>query len=244
MIIIKKIIIEKAEDLTTNKSETPISFEIQKMWMQYSSKNIVLDNGQMLCLKCDDEIIANISEYMHNILIEYIQSEKNLNECYEITKKYIRNIDNINNTSIYVKKICDIIVNMDRVYKYIWNIAKILNDNIESYSEFISWQKKNIKIDEDIFNEWDFIYLVRNEIEHPKNLKTTFFKRNELSIKTPKIIFQGKEYDLLDLGEKTLKCVFILSKAIISVAFLHSKYVICFTDENRTKLYSANLKID
>lgn len=237
MIIIRKIIIEKAEDLTTNKVETPLSYEIQKMWAQYSTKNVILDNGQMVCLNCEDEIITNISDYMHKILTEYIQSEKSLRECYEIKDKYINNVDNINNTSIYVKKLCDIIVNMDRVYKYIWNIAKLLNDNIDSYQSFINWQQGKIIVENNILEEWNFIYSVRNEIEHPQNLKTTFFKRNESYVKTPKIVMNNIEYDLLELGEKSLQYVFILSKAIIPSAFLYSKYVVCFTDKTRTHLY-------
>ncbi len=239
MIFIGKIIIEKAEDLTTNKLETPFSYEIQQMWMQYSTKNIILDNGQMICLNCKDEIITNVSDYMQKILTEYIESEKDLNKCYEIKNKYISNNDNVNNTSKYVKKLCDIIVNMDRVYKYVWNIAKLLNDDIDSYDKFINWQQGKIIVDKNILDDWKFIYSIRNEIEHPQNLKTTFFKRNELSVKTPKIIIKNIEYDLLELGEKSLQYIFVLSRAIISTAFLYSKYVICFTDETRTRLYSV-----
>ncbi|MBE6147754.1 MAG: hypothetical protein E7168_05450 [Firmicutes bacterium] len=226
-------------DLTTNKVETPLSYEIQQMWTQYSTKNIILDNDQMIYLNCKDEIIKIVSDYMHKILIEYIESEKNLNECYEIKNKYISNIDNVNNTSKYVKKLCDIIVNMDRVYKYVWNIAKLLNDDIESYDKFITWQNGKIDIEKSILDGWKFIYSVRNVIEHPENLKTTFFKKNELYVKTPKIILNNTEYDLLELGEKSLQYVFVLSRAIISAAFLYSKYVICFTDETRTRLYTT-----
>lgn len=80
-------------DLTTNKVEKPLSYEIQQMWTQYSTKNIILDNDQMFCLNCKNEIIKIVSDYMHKILIEYIESEKNLNECYEIKNKYISNVD-------------------------------------------------------------------------------------------------------------------------------------------------------
>lgn len=52
-----KFIIEKAEDLTINKFETPFSYELQQMWIQYSTKNIVLDNGQMIFLDCQDKIL-------------------------------------------------------------------------------------------------------------------------------------------------------------------------------------------
>lgn len=234
-----KFIIEKAEDLTTNRLKTPFSFEIQKMWQRFSSKNIILDNGQMILLKCEDDIITNISDYFNKILIEFIQSEENLNDCYDIKDRYASNIDHINNTNKFVKKICDIIVNMDRVYKYVWNIAKILNDDMDSYNKFLLWQKDKIKINNNVSEGWNLIYSLRNEIEHPQKMKTTFFKRTKSYIILPKAIVDSKEYDLLELGEKALLYAFILSKSIISASFLYSKYVTCFTDESRTKLYSV-----
>lgn len=235
-----EFIIEKAEDLSINKNECPISAEIQEMWIKHSTKNPILENGQMVCLNCDDEIMTKIATYFHRMLIEFIQTERNLNECYLIMKDYIVNIDNINNTSKYVKLIFDIIINMDRAYKYVWNIAKLLNDNIESYTGFTSWQKGKIKVSQEVIDNWDFIYSVRNLIEHPESLDTTFFKRNGANIITPKIIIDNKKYDLLQLGEKSLQSIFILSKGIIGASFLYSKYVVAFTDETRTKLFSPN----
>lgn len=73
--------------------------------MKFSNKNIVLDNGQMILLKCKDDLIADISDYFNKILIEFIQSEEYLKECYDIRDRYINNKDNINNTSRYIKKL-------------------------------------------------------------------------------------------------------------------------------------------
>jgi len=234
-----KYVVERADDLSTNKFTTPFSFEIQKIWMKFSNKNIVLDNGQMILLKCKDDLIVDISDYFNKILIEFIQSEEYLKECYDIRDRYISNKDNINNTSRYIKKLCDIIVNMDRVYKYVWNIAKILNDDIESYNKYLAWQSDKIKFNNDVLEGWKLVYSIRNELEHPKNIKTTFFRRIESNVILPKIIFNAKEYDLLELSEKALQYAFIILKSIIPVAFLYSKYVICFTDESRTKLYGV-----
>ena len=43
-------------------------------------------------------------------------------------------------------------------------------------------------------------------------MKTTFFKKNELYVKISKIILDNTEYDLLELGEKSLQCVYIVQK--------------------------------
>ena len=39
-----------------------------------------------------------------------------------------------------------------------------------------------------------------------------------------------REYELLELGKKSLPYVFELSRTIILATFLYSKYVVCFTD--------------
>lgn len=235
----EEFILEKAEDLSINKNECPLSFEVREMWIQYSTKNPVLDNGQMVCLNYNDDIELKIMTYFQRLLIEYIESEKTLNECQLFKTKYESNIDNINNSSKYVKSIFNIIVNMDRCYKYVWNIAKLLNDNIESYNNFIEWQRGKININSEILKEWDFIYFIRNKIEHPEDLDTTSFQRTVIGNKSPKIIIEEKEYDLLELGENSLTSVLVISKAIIAISFLYSKFVTCFTDETRTIIYKS-----
>lgn len=234
----EKFIVEKAEDLSFNEIELPISAEIKKLWIQYSNQNPILDNGQMICLNYNDSIKDKISGYFQKILIEYIESEKALNECRLIKNNYINHIDNNNNTSKYVKLIFDIIVNMDRCYKYVWNIAKLLNDNIRSYKEFVEWQKGKINVKQEVLECWNFIYSIRNKIEHPEDLNTTSFSKAKVTIEIPKIIIDNNEYDLLQLGEDSLVSVFIISKAIIAISFLYSKFVVCFTDEKRKILYT------
>lgn len=173
------------------------------------------------------------------MVTEYIQSEKDLNECYDIKNKYISSVKNINNTSKYVKKLCDIIVNMDRVYKYVHNIAKTLNDNIEKYKDFVFWQKGKIVVKQEIIDDWNFIYSIRNKIEHPDDLKTTFFTRHSKEATMPQVIISNQKYDLLNLAEKSLLSVFVLAKSIVAASFLYNKYVIAFTDETGTKLFST-----
>lgn len=235
----EEFILEKAEDLSINKNECPLSSKIREIWIQYSTKNPILDNGQMVCLNYNDNIEIKIMNHFQRLLIEYIESEKTLNECRLIKTKYESNTDNINNSSKYVKLIFDIIVNMDRCYKYVWNIAKLLNDNIKSYKNFTEWQQGKIKVDPEVLKEWDFIYSIRNKIEHPEDLNTTSFQRTLNGSKSPKIIIKEKEYDLLELGEKSLISVLVISKAIIAISFLYSKFAIYFTDETRTTLYKG-----
>ena len=82
-------------------------------------------------------------------------------------------------------------------------LSKILNVNINCIREYDFTKTEDI-IYFLLLDSWKFIYSVRNVIEHPENLKTTFFKKNELYVKTPKIILNNTEYDLLELGEKSL----------------------------------------
>lgn len=131
----------------------------------------------------------------------------------------------------------DIIINMDRVYKYLWNISKLLVDGIESYENYMMWQKQTTNIKDEIREEWNLIYSIRNEIEHPKNLTTTFFERIGNNIIVPQIIYKNKKYDLLQLATKSIQCVYIFVKAIIGASILYSKYVVPFTDEERTKIF-------
>lgn len=87
-------------------------------------------------------------------------------ECENLIKEYCFN--GKNNTSKYVNNCYDIIINMDKVNKYIWNICKMLNDNVESYSSYIVWQKDKIIVDKRLYEDWDRIYQIRNCIKHQK----------------------------------------------------------------------------
>lgn len=238
--IMNKFTMEKAEDLSFDENKCTLSSEIRRKLFQYSDNNLVLDNGQMVLLNYPNSIKEKILDYCLKILIEFIESEKSLNQCYEIKNKYIKHEDDINNTNIYVKKLCDIIVNMDRANKYIWNISKLLVDRIESYKEYILWQEQVTNIEKDIRDKWDLVYDIRNEIEHPKNLKTTFFTRKRGKTISPEIIYNGINYDLLELSKNSLECVYIFFNTVMGASFLNSKYVIAFTDKERKILYTIN----
>lgn len=188
----EEFIIEKAEDLSFNKNICPLSEEVKKIWIQYSHNNVILDNGQMVCLNFTEQVQEKILGYCQNILIEFIGAEKSFAKCCEIRDKYIANIDDINNTSSYVKNIFNIIVDMDRANKYLWNISKILVDNIEKYKDYISWQEKTTKIGKEIREKWNLVYNIRNEIEYPKSLKTTSFARIKGGSVVPQIIYEEK----------------------------------------------------
>ena len=45
-----------------------------------------------------------------------------------------------------------------------------------------------------------------------RKIENYFFKKNELYVKISKIILDNTEYDLLELGEKSLQCVYIVQK--------------------------------
>lgn len=233
----EKIIIEELEDLAIDSNICPLSANIREIWLQYLENNIILDNGQMVYLNYPKDVKDKIFDYFQRILIEFIENEKKLNECYEIKNIYALHYNNINNTSKYVKINFDIIVSMDRVNKYIWNISKLLVDDIESYEKYMCWQNKTTNIKSQIRDEWKLIYAIRNEIEHPENLNTTFFERIGENIVTPQIIYKSKKYDLLEMATKSLQCVSIFLKIIIGASFLYSKYLVAFTDETRTKLF-------
>ena len=159
----------------------------------------------MVYLNYPKDVKDKIFDYFQRILIEFIENEKKLNECYEIKIIYALHYNNINNTSKYVKINFDIIVSMDRVNKYIWNISKLLVDDIESYEKYMCWQNKTTNIKSQIRDEWKLIYAIRNEIEHPENLNTTFFERIGENIVTPQIIYKSKKYDLLEIATKSLQ---------------------------------------
>ena len=230
-------IIEELSDLAIDNHKSPFSAKVREIWLQYSTENPILNNGQMVCLKYPNNVKDKIFDYFQKILTEFIEDENRLNECFEIKNKYIMHIDNVNNTNKYVRTIFDVIISMDRVNKYIWNISKLLVDNIESYESYIAWQRKTINIPENVRAEWNLIYNIRNTIEHPENLTTTFFKRRGENSEIPQIIYKEKEYDLFELGMESLQCVYIFLETIIGASFLYSKYIVVFTDETRTKLF-------
>ena len=238
-------IIEQVTDLSFDSKKCPLSKEIRETWVQLiSTNNPIMDNGQMVCLNLSDEIRNKIFDYGQKILMEFIESEKLINECYNIKNKYISNEDDVNNTNSYVKNIFNIIVNMDRSYKYLWNIVKDLIDNVESYKEYILWQNNTTKIGAEVYNKWDLIYNIRNEIEHPKNIRTTMFSRVNDGSVIPQIIYENKSYDLLELANEALQCMCIYFCTIIQAAFFNSKYVVAFTDESRKIIYGSENTIN
>lgn len=239
----KDFIIEQVSDLSFDPQKHPLSKEIREIWINLiSTDNPILDNGQMVCLTVPDEIKNKIFDYGQKILMEFIESEKMFNECYIIKNKYISNEDNSNNTNSYVKNAFNIIVNMDRAYKYLWNITKDLIDNIKSYKDYISWQTKTTKIRTEINEKWNLIYDIRNEIEHPENIRTTMFFRTNGGSVIPQIIYRNKSYDLLELAQDSLQCMCVYFCVIFQAAFLNSKYVVAFTDESRRKIYCIDNK--
>ncbi len=233
-------IVEKVTDLSFDPQQCPLSKEIKETWIKLiSTNNPIMDNGQMVCLNLSDEIRNKIFDYGQKILMEFIESEKLINECYSIKNKYISNEDDVNNTNSYLKNIFNIIVNMDRSYKYLWNIVKDLINNVESYKEYILWQKNTTKIGAEVYNKWDFIYNIRNEIEHPENIKTTMFSRVSGGSVIPQIIYKNKSYDLLEIANEALQCMCVYFCIIIQAALLNSKYVVAFTDESRKIIYGS-----
>ena len=88
------------------------------------------------------------------------------------------------------------------------------------------------------------IYNIRNEIEHPKNIRTTMFSRVNGGSVIPQIIYENKSYDLLEIANEALQCMCIYFCIIIQAAFLNSKYVVAFTDESRKIIYGSENTIN
>ena len=101
-------------------------------------------------------------------------------------------------------------------------------------------ERKNNKYKKKVKEKWNLIYNIRNEIEHPKELKTTCFFRENGKVVIPKIIYKSKNYDLLELAEDSLICVYIFFKTIMWGSFLHSKYVKLCTDESKQIWYRVD----
>ena len=223
--------VENAEDLSFNDKEFQFSKEVRKLWIKYSGDNVILDNSQKLFLNIPSEVKSKMLDYYQRTLIEFIESEKLLKKCCEIKDIYISNIDNVNNTSSYVKMTSDIIINMDKVNKYIFSIVKLHIDNISFRKNYISWINGTTNIENEFIDRWILIRDIRNKFEHPDDLETTFFSRTQSGVVFPEIEHNGKYYDLLELSENSLLCICLFFKGIIGAALLHSKYLVMFTDE-------------
>ena len=230
-------ILEAINDLSFNDEEYPLSSEIKRLFIQYMSDNVKLDNGQRLLLKYPPNIKDKMFNNCHRSIIEFIECEKLLKKCYEIRDNYLAGTNNENNTTSYVKSICNIIVNMDRVNKYIMNVVNIHIDNISKYSKYKDWVIQNTNISEDIIEKWLFVYKIRSEFEHPEEIQTTNFSHGSKRTKCPEILIEGKTYDLLTLAEDAVFSIALFYKVIISTALLHSKYLILYTDEKGKNLY-------
>lgn len=234
-----KFNIEEMPDLTTNPKYNPFASLFRNELLKYTSNNIVLENGQMIYINLSQEQLDKIFEYNMEIFTNLLRSENKIVECENLIKEYCLN--GKNNTITYVNNCYDIIINMDKVNKYIWNICKMLNDNVESYSSYIVWQKDKIIVDKRIYEDWDRIYQIRNCIEHPKKLLSpTFMKRNITNINKPSIIWEKKSYDLLELAKQSVEISYTFARLIIGASFLYSKYTKMVTDEERKILYSTN----
>lgn len=212
-------IVEELTDLRIDNQQCPISAKVYELFPKYFDSNIILESGEMICFCCPDKIKGQIFDFFQKILMEFIESEKKINECNNIKNKYIKHEDNSNNSNIYFKKISDIIINMDRANKYIHSISSLLVDGIKEYKKYIEWQENTIKIQENIRKEWELIYKIRCKLEHPEELKTTFFERRGETILVPKIIYKNVEYDLLELGEKSIQYVYIFLRLLLKKHF-------------------------
>lgn len=234
-----KFIVEEMPDLTTNIKNNPYASQFRNELLRYSSNNIVLENGQMIYIDLSQELIKSISEYNMEIFINILRSENKIIECEKIIDDY--KISGKNNSNTYIKNCYDVIINMDQVYKYVWNICKLLNDNLSNYSMYIEWQKDKINVGEKIYEDWDRIYQIRNCLEHPEKLlsSTMLTKTVDKVILKPTILWKEKRYDLLWLARQSIQISYIFARLIIGASFLYSKYTKVITDENRTWLYSV-----
>ena len=234
-----RFVVEEMSDLTTDKKNNPYASEFRNELFRYSSNNIVLENGQMIYIDLSQELLKNINEYNMEIFVNILRSENLIVECEKIINEY--KLSRKNNSNTYIKNCYEVIINMDQVHKYVWNICKLLNDNLSDYCSYIKWQKDKINVDEEVYEDWDRIYQIRNSLEHPNKLlsPTLLTKTSEGVIIKPMIIWKEKRYDLLDLAKKSIQISYIFARLVIGASFLYSKYTIVFTDENRTSIYST-----
>lgn len=192
-----KFIIEEMTDLSTNLKDNPFATMFREEMLKYTSNNIVLENGQMICIEIPQEILIKIFEYNMEIYSNFLRSENKIKECNELINEYILNQKN--KTDTYVHNCYDIIISMDQVNKYIWNICKLLNDNIDSYDSYIEWQKDKINVDKKIYDDWKRIYQIRCCLEHPTELLSpTFMKKITLLLKNQ--LYYGKRKNMIYLN--------------------------------------------
>ena len=234
-----KFVVEEMPDLTINIKNNPYASQFRNESLRYSSNNIVLENGQMIYIDLSQELIKSINEYNMEIFINILRSENMIVECEKIINEY--KLSSKNNSSTYIKNCYDVIINMDQVYKYAWNICKLLNDNLSNYSLYIKWQKNKINVDDRIYDDWNIIYKIRNCLEHPEELlsPTLLTKTADGTVLKPTILWKGNRYDLLDLAKQSIQISYIFARLVIGSSFLYSKYTKLVTDENRTCLYSV-----
>ena len=69
-------IVEELEDLSINPKICPLSADIREICIKHLRTNPILDNGQMVCLNCTEDIQIKIFDFFQKILIEFIESEK------------------------------------------------------------------------------------------------------------------------------------------------------------------------
>lgn len=235
-----KYVIEEMSDLTANIKDNPYASKFRNELLRYSSNNIVLENGQMIYIDLSQELIESINEYNMDIYINILRSENIIIECEKIIDEYAHS--GKNNSTTYIKNCYEVIINMDQVHKYVWNICKLLNDDLSKYSLYKEWQKNKINIGEEVYETWDIIYQIRNALEHPEKLlsPTLLTKKSGNEILKPTILWKEKRYDLLDLAKQSIQISYNFARLVIGASFLYSKYTKTFTNENRTSIYFAN----
>lgn len=194
----------------------------------------------MIYIDLSQELIRSINGYNMEIFINILRSENIIMKCEKIVDEYEHS--GKNNFYTYIKNCYEVIINMDQVHKYVWNICKLLNNNLPNYSLYKEWQKDKINIDEEIYKSWDRIYQIRNCLEHPGKLlsPTLLAKKSENEILKPTILWEEKRYDLLELAKQSIQISYIFARLVIGSSFLYSKYTKVITDENRTSIYFIN----
>ena len=232
-----KYIIEEMPDLSTDSKNNPYATKFRNEMLRYFSNNIVLENGQMISIDLPKELEITINEYLMGIFTNILRSENLIADCKKIVDEY-KNTSK-NNSNSFIKNCYEVITNMDKANKMVWNICQKLNDGVGSYDSYIKWQKDKINVDKEIYDDWTIIYNVRNEIEHPKELLSASLLRkvSNNKIELPSIDWDGKKYDLFSMARQSIEIVSIFARLVIGASYLYSKYTLVLTDETRTSLF-------
>ena len=235
----KKFVIEEMPDLSINTKDNPYATKFRDEMLKYFSNNIILENGQMIYIELSKDLRQIINGYIMDIFINILRSENLIIDNKKIIEEYIKTSKN--NSSSFIKNCYEIITSMDQANKMIWNICKKLNDNVNSYNSYLIWQEGKFNIDKKIYDDWDIIYKVRNEIEHPSGLLSPTFlcKLPNGKIGLPIIKWDKKKYDLQNIAEHSIKIISIFARLVIASSFLYSKYTLAVTDKTRTILYKV-----